>query len=95
MGPAPLRVRPVQAVLGEHQLHPPVVGGAGDLGQQQRRPAQGGGTAGVIRQPAFIKAAPLAQTAIVNQARYRARSLPAAGALLKPEDRGETQISLL
>ena len=40
-------------------------------------------------------AAPLAQTAIVNQASYRARSLPAAGALLKPEDRGETQISLL
>lgn len=40
-------------------------------------------------------AAPLAQTAIVNQARYRARSLPAAGALLKTEDRGETQISLL
>ena len=40
-------------------------------------------------------AAPLAQTAIVNQARYRARSLPAAGALLKPEDRGETQISFL
>ena len=40
-------------------------------------------------------AAPLAQTAIVNQSRYRARSLPAAGALLKPEDRGETQISLL
>ena len=40
-------------------------------------------------------AAPLAQTAIVNPARYRARSLPAAGALLKPEDRGETQISLL
>ena len=40
-------------------------------------------------------AALLAQTAIVNQARYRARSLPAAGALLKPEDRGETQISLL
>ena len=48
-----------------------------------------------VRQPAVIKAAPLAQTAIVNQARYRARSLPAAGALLKPEDRGETQISLL
>ena len=63
MGPAPLRVRPVQAVFGEHQLHPPVMGGAGDLGQQQRRPAQGGGTAGVVRQPAVIKAAPLAQTA--------------------------------
>ena len=40
-------------------------------------------------------AALLAQTAIVNQARYRARSLPVAGALLKEEDRGEEQMSLL
>ena len=39
-------------------------------------------------------AAPLAETAIVNQARYRARSLPAAGALLRPEDRGEEQLTL-
>lgn len=31
---------------------------------------------------------------IVNQSRYTARSLPAAGALLKPEDTGETQISM-
>ncbi len=38
---------------------------------------------------------PLADTTIVNSARYRARSLPAAGALLKAEDRGEEQISLL
>ncbi len=36
----------------------------------------------------------LAQTTIVNKARYRARSLPAAGALLKAEDQGDTQISL-
>ena len=41
------------------------------------------------------RARPLAETAIVNAARYRARSLPAAGALLKEEDRGEEQLSLL
>ena len=40
-------------------------------------------------------AKPLTQTPIVNVARYRARSLPIAGALLKEEDRGETQLSLL
>ncbi len=38
---------------------------------------------------------PLAETAIQDPARYRARSLPVAGALLKPEDRGEEQLSLL
>ncbi len=41
------------------------------------------------------KAQPLSETTIVNAARYRARSLPVAGALLKEEDRGEEQISLL
>ena len=40
-------------------------------------------------------ARPLAETTIVNTARYRARSLPIAGALLREEDRGETQMSLL
>lgn len=40
-------------------------------------------------------AALLGQTSIVNQARYRARSLPAAGALLKAEDQGDQQMSLL
>ena len=38
---------------------------------------------------------PLERTAIVNPARYRARSLPVAGALLKEEDRGEEQMTLL
>ena len=41
------------------------------------------------------EAAPLSATPIVNAARYRARSLPVAGALLREEDRGEEQISLL
>ena len=40
-------------------------------------------------------AKPLADTPIVNLSRYRARSLPIAGALLREEDRGETQMSLL
>ena len=41
------------------------------------------------------KAQPLSETTIVNSARFRARSLPVACALLKEEDRGEEQISLL
>ena len=36
----------------------------------------------------------LADTAIQNPARYRIRSLPAAGALLKGEDNGEKQLTL-
>ena len=40
------------------------------------------------------KVLPLDQTAIVNPSRYRARSLPVNGALLKEEDRGETQMTL-
>ena len=40
-------------------------------------------------------ARPLDQTTIVNAARYRARSLPVAGMLLKEEDRGEQQLTLL
>ena len=39
--------------------------------------------------------APLDQTAIQDPARYRARSLPVAGALLREQDRGEKQMSLL
>ncbi len=41
------------------------------------------------------KALPLEGSHIVNAARYRARSLPAAGALLKEEDRGEEQLTIL
>ena len=41
------------------------------------------------------RAAFLTDTQIQNQSRYRAKSLPAAGALLKEEDRGEEQMSLI
>ena len=42
-----------------------------------------------------VRADALKNTAIRNAARYRVRSLPAAGALLKPEDREEQQLSLM
>ncbi|MEG1632570.1 MAG: DNA gyrase subunit A [Oscillospiraceae bacterium] len=38
---------------------------------------------------------PLSETNIKNLSRYRVRSLPAAGALQKDEDRGEKQLSLI
>ena len=41
------------------------------------------------------RAAFLSDTPIKNLSRYRAKSLPAAGALLKEEDRGEEQMSLI
>ena len=36
----------------------------------------------------------LEDTPVVNKSRYRARNVPAAGALLKAEDQGDTQLSL-
>ena len=41
------------------------------------------------------RAVPLRDTAIGNTARYRVKTLPGAGALLKAEDRAEQQMSLL
>lgn len=41
------------------------------------------------------RAVALAESGIVNVSRYRSRSLPVAGALLKPEDKGEEQMALL
>ncbi len=40
------------------------------------------------------RAVPFDQTHIQNKTRYRAKNLPIAGALLKPEDRGEEQMTL-
>ena len=38
---------------------------------------------------------PLKDSDIQNSARYRVRSIPAAGALIKGEDRAEKQLSLM
>ncbi len=43
----------------------------------------------------LLRALPVKDTGIQNLSRYRVRSLPGAGALLKPEDREEQQLSLI
>ena len=40
-------------------------------------------------------AIPLDKTPIASPSRYRVRSIPAAGAILRPEDKGEEQLTLL
>ena len=46
------------------------------------------------RKAELARACPLAESGIVNEARYRTRTLPAAGALLREEDAAEKQLSL-
>ncbi len=48
-----------------------------------------------VKKHPVVRAQLLAETPIQNQARYRVRSLPAAGAKLTDADRGEEQLSLL
>ena len=57
------------------------------------RTTQGVGVARLAKpQYAVINALPLAETPVKNPARYRVRSLPALGALLKDEDSGNEQL---
>ena len=46
------------------------------------------------RRHTLDKASPLTASEIVNLQRYRVRTVPATGALLKPEDKGEEQLAL-
>ena len=46
------------------------------------------------RKAAVESAAELEKTSITNVGRYSARTLPAAGALIREEDTGETQMKL-
>ena len=41
------------------------------------------------------RAVPLSESGIVNESRYRTRTIPAAGALLKDEDAGSQTLSML
>lgn len=59
------------------------------------RSTQGVAVMNVKKNHKILSAAPLEETSIKNVSRYRVRSLPAAGALLRDEDRGETQMSLI
>ncbi|MBR3474149.1 MAG: topoisomerase IV [Oscillospiraceae bacterium] len=65
------------------------------LQPKSSRATQGVGVMALKPKKLLVKAAFLADTPIRDQKRYRVRSIPAAGALLKPEDRGEEQMSLM
>ncbi len=59
------------------------------------RTTQGVGVMALKAKKLLTRAAFLKDTPIRNLSRYRVRSIPAAGALLKPEDRGEEQMTLM
>ena len=59
------------------------------------RSTQGVAGMSVKNKHKLVSAALLENTSVKNKSRYRVRSLPGAGALLKDEDRGEIQMSLI
>ena len=59
------------------------------------RTTQGVGVMSLKAKRVVTAAEPLSASAIQNASRYRVKSLPAAGAILKPEDRGEEQLSMI
>ena len=59
------------------------------------RTTQGVGVMALKKGRVLSEAVFLADSPVKNLSRYRVRTLPAAGALLRPEDRGEKQLSLL
>ena len=59
------------------------------------RSTQGVGVMSLKKARRVVGACELKDSAIENAQRYRVRTIPAAGALLKPEDRGERQLSLM
>ena len=64
------------------------------LAVKTTRSAQGVAVMSLKRKAVVESAAELEKTAITNVGRYLARALPAAGALVRPEDIGETQMKL-
>ena len=64
------------------------------LAPKTTRSSQGVAVLTLKRKHVLDRAVPLAESPIQNVSRYRTRSLPATGALLREEDTGETQISM-
>ena len=64
------------------------------LAAKTTRATQGVAVMAPKKNAKVVRVQTLLDSAIGNQARYRAKSLPAAGALLRQEDTEETQISL-
>jgi len=65
------------------------------LAPKTSRTTQGVGVMTIKAKHRLERACFLSETPIENLARYRVRSLPAVGALLREEDRGEKQLNLL
>ena len=65
------------------------------LQPKSSRSTQGVGVMTLKARRTLVRAEKLEGTGIKNSARYRVRSLPAAGAVLKTDDREEQQMSLL
>ncbi len=64
------------------------------LAPKTTRATQGVAVLTLKKKHTLHRAVLLTQSGIVNESRYRTRSLPAAGALVKPEDSDEKQIEL-
>ena len=65
------------------------------LQAKSSRSTQGVGVMALKPRRTLLRAVPADASGIQNLSRYRVRSLPAAGALLRPEDREEQQMSLI
>ena len=64
------------------------------LAPKTTRSTQGVNVLTLRKNAALDRAVPVERTGIVNQSRYRSRTIPAAGATLKPEDGEEKQLAM-
>lgn len=69
--------------------------GTAQISEKTTRDSQGVAVVTLKKNQNITSAVPAESLALANPHRYRVRSLPAAGALLRPEDEGEQQMSLL
>lgn len=69
--------------------------GTAQIPEKTTRDSQGVAVVTLKKNQNITSAVPAESLALANPYRYRVRSLPAAGALLRPEDEGEQQMSLL
>lgn len=69
--------------------------GTAQIPEKITRDSQGVAVVTLKKNQNITSAVPAESLALENPHRYRVRSLPAAGALLRPEDEGEQQMSLL
>jgi DNA gyrase subunit A len=64
------------------------------LAPKSTRSTQGVQVITLKRNHTLERVIPFEKSHIENKSRYRVRTIPATGALLKPEDRGEKQLTL-